>query len=172
MLRNITFFLLAAALVLPATAQEHDNSAYLSAISMDFSQASEKLNSLAEAIPDDHMDWSPAEGVRSVVEVLNHVSESNFGIAAMLGHESGYEESEPETKEDALARLVASQAHVNELLDSLADADLTSTAEVFGTTMDHYGILAAITGHTHEHLGQLIAYARSNGIAPPWSDGG
>jgi len=23
--------------------------------------------------------------------------------------------------------------------------------------------------HLHEHLGQLIAYARSNKIAPPWS---
>lgn len=171
MLRHIAFFLLAAALVLPATAQEHDNSAYLEAVSMDFSQSSEKLNSLAEAIPDDHMDWSPAEGVRSVVAVLNHVSDANFGIAAMLGHESDYEESDTETKEGAIARLAASQAHVSELLDSLADADLTSTAEVFGMTMSHYGALGIITGHTHEHLGQLIAYARSNGIAPPWSGG-
>ena len=25
------------------------------------------------------------------------------------------------------------------------------------------------TTHLHEHLGQLIAYARSNGVVPPWS---
>jgi hypothetical protein len=24
-------------------------------------------------------------------------------------------------------------------------------------------------GHLHEHLGQLIAYARSNNVVPPWS---
>ena len=25
------------------------------------------------------------------------------------------------------------------------------------------------TTHLHEHLGQLIAYARTNGVKPPWS---
>ena len=171
MLRNVTFFLLAAALVLPATAQEHDNSAYLGAVSMDFSQASDKLNSLADAIPEDHFDWSPAEGIRSVVEVLNHVSDANFGIAAMLGHESDYEASATDTKEGAMAQLAASQAHVNELLASMAEADLSETVEIFGMTMNHYGVLGILSGHTHEHLGQMIAYARSNGIAPPWSGG-
>ena len=171
MLRNVTFFLLAAALVLPATAQEHDNSAYLGAVSMDFSQASEKLNSLAEAIPADHFDWRPAEGIYSVVEVLNHVSTANFRLAAVLGHESDYEASATDTKEGAMARLAASQAHVHELLASMAEADLSSTVELYGMDMNYYGALGAITAHNHEHLGQLIAYARSNGIAPPWSGG-
>ncbi len=26
-----------------------------------------------------------------------------------------------------------------------------------------------VSGHAHEHLGQAIAYARSNGVVPPWS---
>jgi hypothetical protein len=29
-------------------------------------------------------------------------------------------------------------------------------------------MLATVT-HLHEHLGQLIAYARSNNVEPPWS---
>ncbi len=171
MLRNATFFLLVVAMALPATAQEHDNSAYLGAVSMDFSQASDKLNSLADAIPEDHYDWSPAEDVRSVVGVLNHVADANFGISAMLGHESDYEGSATDTKEGAMARLIASQEHVKELLESMSEADLSSMAEVFGMSMNHYGALGILTGHTHEHLGQMIAYARSNGIAPPWSGG-
>ena len=171
MLRHICLFVLTLILVLPATAQEHSNSAYLGAVMMDFDGASEKLNSLGEAIPDDHFEWSPAEGVRSVVEVLNHVSDANFGIAAMLGHESDYEAMASDTKEGAMARLMASQDHVRELIGSMAEADLSSDAEVFGMTMNHYGALGILTGHTHEHLGQLIAYARANGIAPPWSGG-
>ncbi|MCY4171629.1 MAG: DinB family protein [Bacteroidetes bacterium] len=171
MLRNITFFLIAVFIALPATAQDHSNSAYLDAVMMDFNGASDKLNSLSDAIPEDHFGWSPAEGVRSVAEVLNHVSDANFGIAAMLGHESDYEAMDTDTKEGAMARLMASQEHVRELLASMADADLTSTAEVFGMTMNHYGVIGIITGHTHEHLGQLIAYARSNDVAPPWSGG-
>jgi len=172
MLRNIVFSLLAIALVLPVAAQEHDNSAYLGAIISDFNNASEKINSLAEAIPENHYDWSPAEGIRSIVGVLNHISDANFGIAASLGHASDYDASNTDTKEGAMVRLVASQAHVIELLESLAEADLNTTAELFGMTMNHYGAIGIITGHTHEHLGQLIAYARSNGIAPPWSSGG
>ncbi len=171
MKRNLTFFLLATFLVLPATAQEHDNSAYLSAVTSDFNSTSEKLYSLAEAIPEDHFDWSPADGIRSVVEVINHVSDANFGIAAMLGHESDYESEAMDTKEGALARLAASQDHIRELMATFADADLTTTAEVFGTTMNHYGVVTVIAGHTSEHLGQLIAYARSNGVSPPWSGG-
>jgi len=171
MLRYLYFVVLALILALPATAQEHSNSAYLDAVMADFSGASDKLNSLGESIPDDHFDWSPAEGVRSVVEVLNHVSDANFGIAAMLGHTSDYEATASDTKEGAIARLLASQDHVQELIDSLSDADLSSNAEVFGMTMNHYGALGIITGHTHEHLGQLIAYARANGVAPPWSGG-
>ena len=27
----------------------------------------------------------------------------------------------------------------------------------------------AMTDDLHEHLGQLIAYARTNGVKPPWS---
>jgi hypothetical protein len=30
-------------------------------------------------------------------------------------------------------------------------------------------ILLAVGGDMHEHLGQLIAYARMNHIVPPWS---
>ena len=169
MKRNIVFFLLTAVLTLPVTAQ--DNSAYLGAFTTDFTDASEKLHNLADAIAEDHYEWSPAEGIRSVVEVLNHVSDANFGISAVLGHDSEYEGTDTDTKEGALARLVASQKHVQELLDSLAEADLTGTVELYGTTVNHYGALGIIAGHTHEHLGQLIAYARSNGIAPPWSGG-
>ena len=171
MLRNTAFLLLTAFFVLPATAQEHSNSAYLTAVTTDFNSTSEKLTDLAEAIPEDHFDWSPAEGIRSVVGVLNHVSDANFGIAAALGHQSDYEATNADTKEGAMERLAASQSHVRELLDSMMEADLTTSVELFGMTMNHYGALGIITGHTHEHLGQLIAYARSNGITPPWSGG-
>jgi hypothetical protein len=27
----------------------------------------------------------------------------------------------------------------------------------------------AVTGDMHEHLGEMIAYARTNHIVPPWS---
>ena len=169
MKQNLLFCLLIAILVLPVTAQ--DNNAYLGALTIDITEASKRFHDLADTIAEDHYGWRPAEGIRSVVEVINHVSEGNFSMSQALGHESEYEGNNTDTKEGALARLAASQTHVQELLASLSETDLTGTVELFGMTVNHYRTLAMIAGHTHEHLGQLIAYARSNGIAPPWSDG-
>ena len=81
MKQAFALFLFATVVALSASAQEHDNSAYLTAFSGDFDGASEKLHSLGEAIPEDLFDWRPAEGIRSVLEVLDHVSDANFGIA-------------------------------------------------------------------------------------------
>jgi uncharacterized damage-inducible protein DinB len=35
--------------------------------------------------------------------------------------------------------------------------------------MTKRAVLLAALGHTHEHLGQSIAYARAMGITPPWT---
>ena len=171
MKQAFALFLIAAVVALPASAQEHDNSAYLTAFSGDFDDASGKLHSLGGAIPDSLFDWRPAEGIRSVLEVLDHVSDANFGIAAALGHASDYGANKSETKEAALERLMASQNHVRGLLETMGDADLGESIQLFGMQLNVYGALAIIGGHTHEHLGQMIAYARSNGVAPPWSGG-
>ncbi len=49
-----------------------------------------------------------------------------------------------------------------------ADAShLTGSYKPWGTTLDNAALLMA--GDLHEHLGQLIAYARVNGVKPPWS---
>ena len=103
--------------------------------------------------------------------MLDHVSDANFGIAAALGHASDYGSNKSETKEAALERLMASQNHVRGLLETMGDADLGESIQLFGMQLNVYGALAIIGGHTHEHLGQMIAYARSNGVAPPWSGG-
>jgi hypothetical protein len=40
---------------------------------------------LAEAMPAEKYTWRPAEGVRSVGEVLTHITAANYGIARALG---------------------------------------------------------------------------------------
>ena len=42
---------------------------------------------------------------------------------------------------------------------------------MFGNSTTRRGVLVTILSHLHEHLGQSIAYARINGIKPPWSEG-
>ena len=42
-------------------------------------------------------------------------------------------------------------------------------ATIFGRQTTKRDACMLTVVHAHEHLGQLIAYARSNGITPPWS---
>lgn len=171
---SILSFLLLAVIALPASAQEHDNSAYLADVLSDFDQASDKLNQLAEAIPAETYGWRPSEGVRSVSESLMHVVLANYYFTSALGHEHGEEMPEESVadKDAVMAHLATSQAHFRMVLDELGSADLSETMSMFGQDLSRYRVLMIATGHSHEHLGQMIAYARSNNIAPPWSGGG
>jgi hypothetical protein len=40
---------------------------------------------------------------------------------------------------------------------------------MFGNTTTERGVYVTMLNHLHEHLGQSIAYARINGVVPPWS---
>ena len=48
-------------------------------------------------------------------------------------------------------------------------ASLTGTRRFFGTEHTYVETASLMSGDLHEHLGQLIAYARVNGVTPPWS---
>ena len=55
----------------------------------------------------------------------------------------------------------------------VSEADLDKKVKTFGgREMTERQVLLLILTHMHEHLGQSIAYARTNGITPPWSEGG
>src|SRR2546422_8069711 len=62
-------------------------------------------------------------------------------------------------------------AHVRQATNKLTDADLDKTAPWFGGRQASYReILFFLASHQHEHLGQSIAYARINGVIPPWTE--
>lgn len=133
-----------------------------------------KLTDLAEAIPAEKYSWRPADGVRSVSEVVVHVGGGNYYLPSLIGvipPESFSMEMEKTTtqKSDAINTMTESFEHVRKALKSMTDADLDKPAELFGNKSNVRNALFILFGHTHEHLGQLIAYARSNGVVPPWS---
>jgi len=132
-----------------------------------------RVGQLADAIPADKWAWRPAEGVRSVSEVVGHVAVGNYYLATFLGGsmpEGMSMESEKETDPAKLHEMLdASIAHVHQVVEGLTAAQLEEKVEFFGQQMTKRGILLVALGHVHEHLGQLIAYARMNGVVPPWT---
>jgi uncharacterized damage-inducible protein DinB len=137
--------------------------------------AEDKLGQLAEAIPESKYSWRPAEGVRSAGEVFMHVAGANFGIPSFWGVKppagfdfSTYEKSLT-TKADIQKALRASFAHLKQALMAATDADMDKPTEFFGMKTTVRGGYLLMLSHAHEHLGQSIAYARINGMVPPWT---
>ena len=141
--------------------------------------AERKLVALAEAVPQEKYGWRPAPGVRSIGEVFVHVASANLmipGIAGVPAPSDFTLARDAETKMTDKAQVVdalrRSFAHAKQGVASLSDADLDAPVTLFGQPTTKRGVFVLVATHAHEHLGQSIAYARSNGIVPPWSAGG
>jgi uncharacterized damage-inducible protein DinB len=135
-----------------------------------------RFTQLAEAIPADKFTWRPAAGVRSVSEVLLHVAGANQGLPGMAGIKApagfsmqGYEASTTD-KAKIIAELKKSFEHIRSAASAMKDADADKPMKVFGMDMTGRSFSFFMARHLGEHLGQLIAYARVNGVVPPWSD--
>ena len=131
---------------------------------------------LAEAMPAEKYAWRPAEGVRSVGEVYAHIVSANYGIARALGTAppAGLDfKAIPALAADKTKLIQAlkdSFAHFRGSIIALNDADADKPQKMFGRQTTVRGSFIMITGHLGEHLGQSIAYARVNGIVPPWTE--
>ena len=139
--------------------------------------AESKLVRLAEAIPPGKYNWRPAKGVRSMGEVFLHVAGGNYFLSNKIGAEypAGMKREDFEKYNGDKAKLVdtlkASFEHAKQAVNKLTDADLEKTASWFGGSQVTYRYATIfLTAHQHEHLGQAIAYSRSLGIVPPWTE--
>lgn len=136
--------------------------------------AASKLERLATAIPQGKFTWRPAAGVRSVGEVLMHVVGANYYIAGLTGAAPAAAppaDTNVVQQAQIVDQLRRSFEHVRTGIRGMTDADLDKPVTMFGRQTTSRGVLLLTVTHAHEHLGQLIAYARANGVAPPWSGG-
>ncbi len=141
-----------------------------------YGSETDKMVSLAEAFTEEGMEWRPAEGVRSVREAILHVAGANYGLGARFLGKKMPEGINPrqldktiKSKEDTIKVLKDSIQFVKEAVGDLDDASLAESINLFGNESNKMGAVLVLGGHAYEHLGQLIAYARSSGVVPPWS---
>ena len=141
-----------------------------------FDDAANKIVQLAEAIPAEKFAWRPGDGVRSVAEVIGHVSGGNYFLMGMAGAQApaGTPRNLEQitAKAEAIRALQQSIEHVRTSMRAMTAADLDAPATIFGRQSTKRDACLLVVVHAHEHLGQLIAYARSNGVTPPWSGQG
>ena len=139
----------------------------------DLSDVQKKIEELAAAVPADKYTWRPAPGVRSISEVYMHIAGGNYFLASFVGMKPpAYDESTLERINDkarVLAELRKSFDHIRLAALTASDADLDKPIKMLGTDTTVRGAFMTALNHLHEHLGQSIAYARMNGVVPPWT---
>ena len=171
-------FLLSLAFAASASAQS-----LMGEVHSDLNDVQKKFLDLAKAIPESSYSWRPP-GARSVGEVLLHVASDNYLLPVMMGQAipasvaisasdmktlETYEKRKL-TRDQIVAELDASFKHLHQALaQTTTDANLAQNIKFFGQDWSRQKAVLLTVTHLHEHLGQMIAYARSNNIAPPWT---
>ena len=139
--------------------------------------AARQITQLADAVPADKYSWRPAVGVRSMSEVIMHIAIANYFLAGQAaGTKPSVELSklgkEPEkslTAKDEVVKFL--KGSFEDVRAAAKTADRTRKLKLFGKEVTVDAVLLRTLVHNHEHMGQLIAYARMNGVTPPWSGG-
>lgn len=159
--------MIAAVAAIPSHAQPAQT--VQAALSKEAGTLSDKFTELARVMAGKY-DWKPGKGVRSVGEVFNLIVMENGILAGTLTGATGGARPAPITDPDKLQEaLKTSYANLQQTITGLSDADLKAPVKLFGKEFTKEGAIRYLFADQHEHLGQSIAYARSNGVVPPWS---
>jgi uncharacterized damage-inducible protein DinB len=148
-----------------------------------FDELEKHVMALAKAVPEDKYGWRPGKGVRSFQEVFLHIAYGNRLLLNIANNapakealmkqieENAKAEQDPSTRDKVLKTLAESFAAVRKSLEGIQTTPaLGRDVDFFGTPTTVRGVLTSLDTHIAEHLGQAIAYARMNGIVPPWSE--
>src|SRR6266481_10056971 len=140
------------------------------AFAKDAGTLSDKFSGLAHVMAGKY-DWKPGQSVRSVCDVFNLIVKENGMLVGVLsGTPNTGAKPAPITDPGKLQEtLKASYANLQKAITGLSDKDLQTRVKLFGEDMTKQDAVMLILEDQHEHLGQSIAYARSNGVVPPWS---
>jgi hypothetical protein len=176
-----TLFLAFMMLALPLRAQQREG--VMGDLIRDVSDVQKKIVDLAKAMPAATYEWRPTKGVRSTGETFMHVAADNYFLPAAMGSSapaptgiSGKDyktaaafEKRTLTRDQIISELEKSFAFLKASMTGTPDAKLETSLDMFGAKTTTRRMWISTTTHLHEHLGQLIAYARSNNVTPPWS---
>ena len=140
-----------------------------------FNTSASKFEALAAAMPAEKFNWSPGPGVMTVAEVYAHVANYNYaypsqnmGVAAPRGVSLDTLERMKD-KAQIVALLKSSAEYVRQGVQQMPETQLGQPTQLYGRTVPQWSVLLQLVAHMNEHLGQSIAYARMNGVVPPWS---
>jgi len=141
----------------------------------------ENIGSLARAMPAEKYGFTPSgagfSGVRTFSEQLRHVATMIYMTAAIfLGEKSPYgpgaNDNGPEgieSKDAAIQYFEGSVAYARKAISTLSEKNQLDPVNTYFGSMPRVAVAAGIAYHSFDHYGQMVEYARMNGIVPPAS---
>jgi uncharacterized damage-inducible protein DinB len=142
---------------------------------LDLETMQKKFVDLANAVPADKLTWRPSADSRSFAEVFLHVSAERYGILHLMGVDTpaGFDgkalEKSTTDKAQIVAELNKSWEFAQKTINQMTNADFAKLLPKLGPQANAGDVVYILVADAHEHLGQSIAYARENGIVPPWT---
>ena len=142
---------------------------------LDLGVVEKKFVDLANAVPDQKMTWRPSPDSRSFAEVFLHVAGERYQILSMMGAAapSGFNAKVFERMTTDKARIIdelnRSWEFTEKTISGMNNADFAKRLPKLGPQANAGDVVYILVADTHEHLGQSVAYARENGIVPPWT---
>jgi|SRR5579871_2031953 hypothetical protein len=141
----------------------------------DLQVVQKKFVDLANAIPPSKLNWRPSPDSRSFAEVFLHVAGERYQILALMGvaPPAGFDGKTFEKSTTDKARIVEelnkSWDFAQKAINDMTNADFAKLLPKLGPQANAGDVVYILVADAHEHLGQVIAYARVNGIVPPWT---
>ncbi|MCW5852532.1 MAG: DinB family protein [Anaerolineae bacterium] len=131
-----------------------------------------RTREMVAAIPEESLDWRPAEGEFTCAELVRHIASARRMnvVSATLGEGvyPGHDERFGISRRDLLHYLDASHAEVSNRLAGLRDDDLAEPrVSNQGQPYPAWNILLALVEHEVHHRAQLAMYLTLLGIEPP-----
>lgn len=140
-----------------------------------FEMSMRKVIALAEAMPAERYTWSPDKEAMPVGRVYAHIARYNYyypatALRAALPSDIKLDTLETLRDKATIVRLLrASADYARNSMSALTDKQLEDATRLYGRTVPGWAVMLQLVAHMNEHLGQSIAYARSNNVVPPWS---
>ncbi len=141
----------------------------------DLQTVQKKMVDLANAIPADKLTWRPSADSRSFAEVFLHVAGERYQILALGGAvaPAGFEgkifEKSTTDKAQIVAELDRTWYFAQKTINGMSNANFAKLLPKLGPQANAGDVVYILVADAHEHLGQVVAYARENGIVPPWT---
>jgi uncharacterized damage-inducible protein DinB len=142
---------------------------------LDLERVQKKFVDLASAVPAEKLTWRPSADSRSFAEVLLHVAGERYGILSLMGAElpagldrKGFEKSTTD-RARIVEELNKSWEFAQKTIQGMTNADFAKLLPKLGPQANAGDVVYILVADAHEHLGQSVAYARENGIVPPWT---